>query len=403
MLVILILLIIAIVLLACLTFDTQLNRFNVDGGGHDIHDDLHAHARDSATYENILYMEGDTVDGGGKKRKYRAMHLFEQPIKTLTLVETIQHGENRHVHVDMPDSKPKHKLKSKPSSDSWFSEFMVIDQDRDITLSSKKTPSKPSGMHWTKFKTWNELKKNKEATKEYLHDREYVLRNPDLDWSNVQKLMVPKLKDNSEYIGSIDLAHDGKSLEVSSIYKSPLLNNTIKSETTFGAVPNSLLTKVGEKPSLFMFHTHPDDPRCCPLPSSHDLSTAIYYGATGRFAASVIISAYGIIIYGISNNVINTFNAQTSKHDWELCLLNYSHDVVAAHESMRSWSKYNAQDYINFYKRYRMFFYIYPSSQFVAWHDDIISSLKAPIDHEIIQQHTEDIMIHKYSYNNKKT
>lgn len=394
MLVILILLIIVIILLSYIALDSNARSGLAREGSGEIHDDMHSHARDTATYENILY-QGAIVEGGGKRK---VKHLFEQPIKTLTLMETKQHGDH-HIHVKGESKQPAHKL----LGDNWFSEFMVIDQDRDITLSSKKTPSKPSGMHWTKFKSWNELKRDKDATKEYLHDREYVLRNPNLDWSRVQKLMVPKLKDDSEYIGSIDLASDGKSLEVSSIYKSPLINNTIKSETTFGAVPNNLLTKVGEKPSLFMFHTHPDDPRCCPLPSSHDLSTAIYYGATGRFAASVIISAYGIIIYGISNNVINTFNAQTSKHDWELCLLNYSHDVVAAHESMRSWSKYNAQDYINFYKRYRMFFYIYPSSQFVAWHDDIISSLKAPIDHEIIQQHTEDIMIHKYSYNNKKT
>lgn len=397
MLKIIILFIVLIILLSYIVIDYNTS---ITGNGECIND---TYAKQSATYENVLYIPDNVIVGTGKRKKiqkYKAKHLFEQPIKSLKLMETVHHGSNKHIHID--NKYVPGKLISSTDNKSWFSDFMVIDQDRDITLSSKKTPSKPSGMHWTKFKTWNELKKNKDATKEYLHDREYVLRNPNLDWSRVQKLMIPKLKDDSEYIGSIDLAVDGKSLEVSSIYKSPLINNTIKSETTFGAVPNNLLTKVGEKPSLFMFHTHPDDPRCCPLPSSHDLSTAIYYGATGRFAASVIISAYGIIIYGINNNVINTFNSQTSKHDWELCLLNYSHDVVAAHESMRSWSKYNAQDYINFYKRYRMFFYIYPSSQFVAWHDDIISSLKAPIDHEIIQQHTEDIMIHKYSYNNKK-
>ena len=208
-------------------------------------------------------------------------------------------------------------------------------------------------------------------------------------------VISPKLTEDVEYIGNIYLDEDYVTLRIGMLYKSPVSSRNVKSEVTYASVPAKLVEKVGEKPALFMFHTHPIDPKCCPLPSSPDLSTAIYYGVSGRFAGNVIFSQYGVLVYGPGNEVIRNINSQSNQHDWELCLLNYSHDVVVGHESMRSWSKYTAEEYISFYRRYRMFFYIYPTASFVAWHDPIVANLKSPVDHETIKDHADNIKMHK--------
>ena len=253
------------------------------------------------------------------------------------------------------------------------------------TLQSKQITGK-----WSQYTTWNTLRKHKSALQSYMQDKVTILSNPDLDWSKVLSFVVPKLHDNYEHIGLVNIENDNKTMYVSEIYKSDIKIGTIDSETTFASISSKLVEQVGKIPALFMFHTHPASVEACPLPSSQDLSTSIYYATNGHYASSMIISRYGIILYGINDDMMKYFYRH-NKRDFELARANYTHDVVAAHESMRSWGAHTLQDYINFYERYRMFLYIYPSSEFVAQHKSRTFDLLSPIDHEVIEIHKHDI------------
>ena len=269
-----------------------------------------------------------------------------------------------------------------------------------LNMENKKIPAaiKP----WTKYSSWHDLESDEGALNEYFEQRASAINEPEFDWSKVFAMVNPKLQDNYEYIGIINVEKDGKTLFVECMEASPIEAGSVQSETTFASVPSDLVAKYADKPALFMFHTHPADIRGSPLPSSHDISTAIYFGATVRFAASVVISRYGALVYTID---WDGYKAITGAKDVNLALSNFSHDVVAAHESIRSWARYTLSDYINFYKQYRLMFVAFPSSEMVAdqrrftyfW------SIEAPIDHEIIDDHKNDIIKHKEKINKMNT
>ena len=141
----------------------------------------------------------------------------------------------------------------------------------DGTQKPKRAPTK-----WSHYKTWDELKKHKDAMYAYVKDRNSILKNPNLDWSKVLSLMIPKLHDHYEYIGLCNLEDDGKTMYVSELHRSDIKVGSIDSETTFASVPAELVYKVGRIPALFMFHTHPADPAGSPLPSSINQQKDIY-------------------------------------------------------------------------------------------------------------------------------
>jgi hypothetical protein len=247
---------------------------------------------------------------------------------------------------------------------------------------------------WTEYETWEELHADPGAVAVYFEQRAAVLNNPNLDWGPVLAKVNPLLSENREHIGIINLDPDGKTLRLTSSEASPVEAGTLESETAFASVPGELVAKYAEKPGMFIFHTHPADPRGSPLPSSHDLAAAVFFGATSRFAASVVISRYGVLVYGPD---WGAYKALHEAKDWKLALLHLSHDVVAAHESIRSWSPHTISEYIDFYPRHRLLFFYYPTAEMVG---DMrrfryLWNLESPIDHEIITDHSDDIANHR--------
>lgn len=241
---------------------------------------------------------------------------------------------------------------------------------------------------WTQYKSWKSLKKDIKATNTYLNDKQSILENPNIDWTQVMLEVLPKLKENYEYIGLINIKEDNKTMYVSEIHKSSIENGTIDDDTTFAAISSELLEKMANIPALFMFHTHPDDKRACQLPSSQDIAAAVYYATHGHYAASILISTFGIMLYGVNNEMMKYFYKNPS-NDFKLAQSNYIHDIVAAHESMRSWNKHRIKDYVDFFAQYRMFLYIYPSSRFIANKSYVTYDLLNSIDHEFIEQHRD--------------
>ena len=255
---------------------------------------------------------------------------------------------------------------------------------------------------WYEYNSWNELYNDEAAVNAYMVERASVLNNPNMIWDEVLKQVNPLLNENREYIGIANLDSDGRTVKIIQMEASSVEisdDDSDSTNSTFASVPANLVSKYGSRPGLFIFHTHPADIRGSPLPSTHDLSTAVYFGGTSRFAANVVISRYGVIMFGIDWAAYQDIN---DAEDWELAVLNLSHDIVAAHESIRSWSRYTIQDYINFYPRYRLMFVSYPSADMVGdYHQyTFMWNLEEPIDYELINEHTNDILQHTA---NKKT
>jgi hypothetical protein len=265
----------------------------------------------------------------------------------------------------------------------------------------KRTLLKPK-KQWDSYKSWEDMILDEGAKNEYFRLRATVLSYPNLDWTKVMADMRPKLLENREYIGVASLESDGKTLRILASEASPTVIGETDSDTTIAGVPGHLVAKYANMPGIILFHTHPADIRCSPLPSSHDLSAAIYFGATSRFAACAVISRYGVFAHGLDWSAYKAINEAT---DWKLASLNFSHDVVATHEAIRSWSSYTMADYLAIYPRLRMLMFTYPTSEMVGdsrrytWMWDLESN----IDHGLISDHSNDIKSHrKNNKNNQK-
>lgn len=244
--------------------------------------------------------------------------------------------------------------------------------------------------HWTDYESWDELVQNKAATEEYLRQRAAVLSRPDLDWTRVTSVLAKKLKKPREYIGIANVESDGKTVTIKSMSSGRVGTG---GELYFAALPGNLVAEYTSRPAMFIFHTHPCDERCHPFPSGHDLVTQIALGAAGRYAAGVVISRYGVLMYGLD---AKGYDAIQSAKDKRQAMLNLQHDVVAAHEAIRGWSNYTNDDLIAFYKRHRMFLIVYPTPAMVGDSQQQWSrSLESSIDYELIAERAAAARLHQ--------
>ena len=263
----------------------------------------------------------------------------------------------------------------------------------DNKIKESKVSKRVAKKNWQSYKTWDDLKKDPGASAEYFAIRSEALNNPQYDWSHIYDIISPLLDEPREYVGVVGVEADNKTLKLIASEASPDAIGEGVSSNYFAGVPAELVGKYAERPALFFFHTHPADVRASPLPSSPDLATAIYFGATARFAASVVISRFGVLIYGLG---WSGYKAINKANDWKLALLNYTHDTIAANESVRSWNWHNLRDYTDLYARMRLFFYTHPSPQMIAagLHPPIMHSIESDIDHTIIDEYSADITRH---------
>lgn len=265
---------------------------------------------------------------------------------------------------------------------NYIHKMPLIHSKKSSNSTSGNKKKMESSVKWIDCDNWNEIMDNKTVFDHYLQEKNNLFKNLDLDWSDVLKHILPKLKHNKEYIGLLNIDINKKVL-IKSIESSSTSLNDETDDITFASIPTYLVEKYSNKPAMFIFHTHIADIRGSPLPSSHDLCTAIDLSARQMYAGNIIFSRYGIILYGLNEDGIKSIRNSKNPH---LALLNLQHDVISAHEAMRSWSKYTLDDYIHFYNRNNMFFIIYPSSEFINenYNKKFISNLENKIDHELI-------------------
>jgi|688.fasta_scaffold43532_4 hypothetical protein len=343
--------------------------FNVDSGVHDmvIGDGKNRYELDKIFQSPMIRHK--------YSNNYNSTNKFELPTQMETAKAVVKNRFS-YPRTELPELKHKYTKYTSNTSNAYNNDKYKYN------------------LSWMKYKTWAELRQSKKHYTAYNDCRRAVLQNKHLDWSKINNIIVPKLNENFEYIGTIDIQPDGKTLYISSLKRSPIVKGKTDSELVYASIPNDLVATMSDRPALFLFHTHPDDVHCDPMPSSEDISTSIFFAAINRYAANVIVSAYGIILYSASGYIINLINSFKNDAEWESAVLNFSHDVVAAHETIRSWSTYTLRDYIDFYSRYNLFIYIYPSSRYVAERGSTRPNLHKQIDHHIIHRHHEDIIKH---------
>ena len=323
---------------------------------------------------------------GGNKNHLNKKQLRPQNTKQLRSQNTKQlRPQNKTIKSSLYEKI--HNILLKPNSLKQEN----ISEINKNNISEIKKNNISENKHWTQYDSWEKLKKDNIAMAVYMEDKSMVVTNPNLDWSLVLQEMLPKLTELREYIGIINLSKDKKTLKIKKYEASNITAGEIESDTVFASIPGDLVEKYANIPALFMFHTHPSDPRGCPLPSSHDLSTALYFASISKFAASIIISSYGVLMYGLTDN---GYQSIIKSRDWNLAVLNLSYDIISAHESIRSWNKWKLSDYIAFYDKYRMFLYVFPSSKFIGdYEKNIIQwSLESPVSYDLITEHYEDIL-----------
>jgi len=233
--------------------------------------------------------------------------------------------------------------------------------------------------HWTEFTTWEELYKNKSALDVYLTDRANIINNPDIDWTNVLKEINPLLKEKIEYIGLINLEADGRTAKLVKYESSP----SEESDMNFASITSELVEKYANCPALFIFHTHPSDEMASPLPSSHDLVTAVHLSALTRFAANIIISSYGVLMYGLDWDGYHTIH---ESENWDAALTDLSFDIASAHEARRSWVAHTLRNYLDFYPMHQLFMIPFSSSLMVSNNRNYTFywNVDSPIDHELL-------------------
>ena len=256
----------------------------------------------------------------------------------------------------------------------------------------KKGADAPSAKHWTKFATWDELWADPDAFEDYTNDCALVRFRPNLNWDPVLAAARPWLLESREYVGLVNFAPDRRSLVVVAAEPAPAESTDVDTSIWAASVPAALVRKY-DRPALFMFHTHPADPRHVALPSTYDLAAAIHFAAARRFAASVVISRYGAFVYGLG---LSALEAISEASDSELATLNLAHDVVAAHEAVRSWERFSLQEYFAFYPRHRLFLWVFPTPDLVGdmYATTYCSNLLAPVDHALIAEQAGDVAAH---------
>ena len=234
---------------------------------------------------------------------------------------------------------------------------------------------------WTAHESWKTLQADKPALNAYLAQRAAVLKNPRLDWGPVLAVLRPLLAEEREYIGIANLGEDGVTVSLTAFEAAPG-PSARQRRVYFASIPAALVAKYADRPALFIFHTHPDHPNSNPLPSTPDLVTAVTLGALTQFAASAVVSSYGVLLHGLSWQAYAEIN---SAADPGQARLNFVHDVVAAHEAVRSWAPHTLADYAAFYPRHQLFFVAFPSPAMVGASLGLIEGdLERHIDYELL-------------------
>lgn len=229
----------------------------------------------------------------------------------------------------------------------------------DTTGSSELKKKDPTGPQvWYKYKTWQELKKNKKDSINYFTDMAYSYDNFLFDWSKVLHTVTPYLKYSEESIGVIRAEPDRKTLYVYKMEKEKQLNN--KGDYAAG-ISAELAEKYYNIPGYFIFHTHP--PGGDPLPSDSDIYCSLLDCWDRNYLGNVVIGQYGIILYYLNAGRYRQLTESGSL----LKYLTYCYELLSAWNSFTNSSgPVSDYDRIKILKKWGFEMDVFPSSEYIA-------------------------------------
>ncbi len=253
--------------------------------------------------------------------------------------------------------------------------------------SSSKVP--PPKKHWTKYKTWEKLRNDRGAWHQYIDDKFEAMTVLDHDWTDVMKVIRPKLTEDREYIGLINRVRGTKKMKIIKLEASPSKVGESSRAGLVAEVPVELVEKICKQPALFEFHTHPIGYGGSPLPSDIDMFGAFVLGLHAEYAASLVIGKYGIIMYTPNSSVLNRI---WDSENPRLTMLRQGYDLVTAFQGKRSWADWKLDDFRDMCTRYQLLYVVYPTPIYI--YDNLEATFtkeSAITDRELIEDLQKNI------------
>ena len=262
-------------------------------------------------------------------------------------VDASSSGEHRH-----PDTANPGVVGGKPSQH----------QTSPSGATMKGDGKKSARRHWTDFESWTALVADKKHLDAYWADRLEAIRNPPTDWSGVRAATAHLLDENREWAGNINQV-DGK-LVITQMFPSRHAVGEGVGPGVAATISEDVHNKVWSRPSLFVFHTHPNKPGVQHDPSPMDIANGSQCAFHGHFAANLVISPSAIYMYGLEETRREALWAERYPL---LSGMRFSFDVFNAFSGMRSYAEYQTLDELETAaKRYGMFMLAYANDDSFA-------------------------------------
>jgi hypothetical protein len=221
---------------------------------------------------------------------------------------------------------------------------------------------------WTDCKTWAEVFSNKKLLEDYLKDRDDMLLDLDVDWSDVYKKI--DMTKNKQIFAIINRE---KSDDVDKM----IVSKIIQSDDGKNNTPIDV-------PGLFILRFNPEKDA---FPGSVDLFAAITNEMNRHYAGTILLSNYGINIIHMNSKVRDLLDASYKSHT--INIYNYIFDVLSSYGSTRSWRQYELSDVIKQIELFGIRFITYPTSTYVNayynlyWHGTYTSPHDNVLDYII--------------------
>ena len=254
----------------------------------------------------------------------------------------------------------------------------------------KDRPSKKPKKLWTEYTTWEKMYEDEEAHEAYWEDVEKVQNTLELDFTEVRKALAKTVYDDREWAGRVNYV-DGK-LQVVELVPSPYkIGKGPLNQQSSAMVPADVMAKLIAKPGLFLFHTHPGETPGSAMPSSTDMAGSLFMAYTGKYAAELVVSPYGVFLYAPSAECRQkVWSVNHTDPNWRdkahLNMLRQVADFHGAFNGARSWkSPWSLKNYIEMAEKYGIEYVVFPNDNYAALENRALFSAPGGIDHDTHQ------------------
>jgi len=207
-----------------------------------------------------------------------------------------------------------------------------------------------------------------------------VRNGRELDFSEVRKALAAAVLDNREWAGRI--TYVGGVLKVVELVPSPhAVGEGPLSRQAGAMVPAEVMKGLENKPGLLLFHTHPGT-NAGSVPSGQDLASCMSLAYTNRYAAELVVSAYGVYYYTPLSRVLEATWAGEDADDLaNVRVLKRVADIHGAFDGARSWEPWTLDDYARMARLYGLGYFPYPNDNLARKYENLFE-MDPDVDHD---------------------